>query len=88
MLERYFLDDADREEVLRDVDDNWNVDIDLAIEVAARRHNCTPRQILQMLPLEKWVDFLIHSQLIPNIENWEFIDQNFNQDWLDGNTLE
>lgn len=45
-MERYFLDLEDEEALLKDVDDNWNVDMDLAIEVAAKRYNCTNRQVL------------------------------------------
>mgnify|MGYP006955110828 CR=1 FL=1 len=42
-LERYFLDPEDVKILLKDVDDNWNVDMDLAIEKAAMDHCCTRR---------------------------------------------
>lgn len=42
-MERYFLDPEDEEVVLKDIDDNWNVDMDLAIEKAVIDHNCTHR---------------------------------------------
>lgn len=82
-MERYFLDLEDEEALLRDVDDNWNVDMDLAIEVAAKRHNCTNRQVLQMLPLDKFIDYLIYSKVIPDIDRYDFLDDNFNKEWLD-----
>ncbi len=82
-MERYFLDLEDEEALLKDVDDNWNVDMDLAIEVAAKRHNCTNRQVLQMLPLDKFIDYLIYSKVIPDIDRYDFLDNNFNKEWLD-----
>lgn len=82
-MERYFLDLEDEEALLKDVDDNWNVDMDLAIEVAAKRHNCTNRQVLQMLPLDKLIDYLIYSKVIPDIDRYDFLDDNFNKEWLD-----
>lgn len=82
-MERYFLDLEDEEALLKDVDDNWNVDMDLAIEVAAKRHNCTNRQVLQMLPLDKFIDYLIYSKVIPDIDSYDFLDDNFNKEWLD-----
>ena len=45
-LERYFIDPEEEIDLLKDVDDNWNVDMDLAIEKAAIDHHCTHRQIL------------------------------------------
>lgn len=82
-MERYFLDLEDEEALLKDVDDNWNVDMDLAIEVTAKRHNCTNRQVLQMLPLDKFIDYLIYSKVIPDIDSYDFLDDNFNKEWLD-----
>ena len=82
-MERYFLDSEDEELLLRDVDDNWNVDMDLAIEVAAKRHNCTNRQVLQMLPIDKFIDYLIHCKIIPDIDRYDFLDDHFNKEWLD-----
>lgn len=82
-MERYFLDSEDEEALLEDVDDNWNVDMDLAIEVAAKRHNCTNRQVLQMLPLDKLIDYLIYSKVIPDIDRYDFLDDHFNKEWLD-----
>jgi len=82
-MERYFLDSEDEELLLRDVDDNWNVDMDLAIEVAAKRHNCTNRQVLQMIPLDKLIDYLIYSKIIPDIDRCDFLDDHFNKEWLD-----
>ena len=82
-MERYFLDLEDEEALLKDVDDNWNVDMDLAIEVAAKRHNCTNRQVLQMLPIDKFIDYLIHCKVIPDIDSYDFLDDNFNKEWLD-----
>lgn len=82
-MERYFLSLEDEEALLKDVDDNWNVDMDLAIEVAAKRHNCTNRQVLQMLPLDKFIDYLIYSKVIPDIDGYDFLDDNFNKEWLD-----
>lgn len=82
-MERYFLDTEDEEALLKDVDDNWNVDMDLAIEVAAKRHNCTNRQVLQMLPLDKYIDYLIYSKVIPDLDRYDFLDDNFNKEWLD-----
>lgn len=82
-MERYFLDPEDEEALLRDVDDNWNVDMDLAIEVAAKRHNCTNRQVLQMLPLDKYIDYLIYSKIIPDLDRYDFLDSSFNKEWLD-----
>lgn len=82
-MERYFLDLEDEEALLRDVDDNWNVDMDLAIEVAAKRYNCTNRQVLQMLPLDKFIDYLIYSKVIPDIDRYDFLDDYFNKEWLD-----
>ena len=81
-MERYFLDLEDEESLLKDVDDNWNVDMDLAIEVAAKRHNCTNRQVLQMLPIDKFIDYLIYSKVIPDIDRYDFLDDNFNKEWL------
>lgn len=82
-MERYFLDLEDEEALLKDVDDNWNVDMDLAIEVTAKRHNCTNRQVLQMLPLDKFIDYLIYSKVIPDIDRYDFLDDHFNKEWLD-----
>lgn len=82
-MERYFLDAEDEEALLKDVDDNWNVDMDLAIEVAAKRHNCTNRQVLQMLPLDKYIDYLIYSKVIPDLDRYDFLDEYFNKEWLD-----
>lgn len=82
-MERYFLDSEDEELLLKDVDDNWNVDMDLAIEVAAKRHKCTNRQVLQMLPLDKLIDYLIYSKVIPDIDRYDFLDDHFNKEWLD-----
>lgn len=76
--ERYFLDSEDEEIVLKDIDDNWNVDMDPAINVAAERHNCTHRQILQILPLDKFVKYLIYCNVIPDIVKQDFLDNNFN----------
>lgn len=81
-MERYFLSLEDEESLLKDVDDNWNVDMDLAIEIAAKRHNCTNRQVLQMLPLDKLIDYLIYSKIIPDIDRYDFLDDNFNKEWL------
>ena len=82
-MERYFLSLEDEKALLKDVDDNWNVDMDLAIEVAAKRHNCTNRQVLQMLPIDKLIDYLIHCKIIPDIDRYDFLDNNFNKEWLD-----
>lgn len=82
-MERYFLSLEDEKALLRDVDDNWNVDMDLAIEVTAKRHNCTNRQVLQMLPMDKFIDYLIHCKIIPDIDRYDFLDDNFNKEWLD-----
>lgn len=82
-MERYFLDSEDEEALLRDVDDNWNVDMDLAIEVASKRHNCTNRQVLQMLPIDKFIDYLIYKKVIPNLNRYDFLDEHFDRDWLD-----
>ena len=81
-MERYFLDLEDEESLLKDVDDNWNVDMDLAIEVAAKRHNCTNRQVLQMLPIDKFIGYLIYCKVIPDIDSYDFLDDNFNKEWL------
>lgn len=45
-LEGYFIDPEEEIALLKDVDDNWNVDMDLAIEKAATDYHCTRRQIL------------------------------------------
>lgn len=82
-MERYFLSLEDEKALLRDVDDNWNVDMDLAIEVAAKRHKCTNRQVLQILPLDKLIDYLIHCKIIPDIDKYNFLDDNFSKEWLD-----
>lgn len=81
-MKRYFLDLKDQEALLRDVDDIWNVDMDLAIEVAAKKHNCTNRQVLLILPRDKFIDYLIHCNTIPDIDNYEFLDNSFNKEWL------
>lgn len=86
-LERYFIDPEDVKILLRDVDDNWNVDVDLAIEKAAIDHHCTRRQILQMLPLDKVVDYLIYKQIIPNIRGYDFWESCFSSKWLDSEGL-
>lgn len=83
-MERYFLDIEDEEALLRDVDDNWNVDMDLAIEVAAKKHNCTNRQVLQLLPLDKFIEYLIYNNILPDIDRYDFIDNHFTKKWLDG----
>lgn len=82
-VERYFLDSEDEEIILKDIDDNWNIDMDLAIDVAAERHNCTHRQILQMPPSDKFVEYLIYCNVIPDINRCDFLDNNFNREWLD-----
>lgn len=86
-LERYFIDPEEEIALLKDVDDNWNVDMDLAIEKAAIDHHCTHRQILQMLPLDKVVDYLIYKQIIPNIRGYDFWESHFSSEWLDGEGL-
>lgn len=58
--------------------------MDLAIEKAVIDHNCTHRQILQTLPLDKYIDYLIHCKILPDINRLEFLDDNFNEEWLDG----
>ena len=45
-LERYFIDPEEEIALLKDVNDNWNTDMTLAIEKAAIDHHCTHRQIL------------------------------------------
>lgn len=82
-MERYFLSLEDEKTLLKDVDDNWNVDMDLAIEVASKRHKCTNRQVLQILPIDKLIDYLIHCKIIPDIDRYDFLDNNFNKEWLD-----
>lgn len=82
-MERYFLDSVDEEIVLKDIDDIWNVDMDLAIEAAVARHNCTHRQILQMLPLDKFVEYLIYCNVIPDIVRKNFLEEHFAAEWLD-----
>lgn len=82
-MERYFLSLEDEKALLKDIDDNWNVDMDLAIEVAAKRHKCTNRQVLQILPIDKLIDYLIHCKIIPDIDRYDFLDNNFNKEWLD-----
>lgn len=81
-LERYFIDPEEEIALLKDVDDNWNTDMTLAIEKAAIDYNCTNRQVLQLLPLDKFVDYLIYNKIIPNINRYDFIDHNFTEDWL------
>ena len=82
-IERYFLNPEDEEALLKDIDDNWNVDMDLAIKAAGIKHNCTNRQILQMLPLDKFIDYLIYHKIIPAINRYDFLDANFSPKWLD-----
>lgn len=82
-LERYFIDPEEEIALLKDVDDNWNTDMTLAIEKAAIDYNCTNRQVLRMLPLDKLVDYLIHCKIIPDIDRYDFLDNNFNREWLD-----
>lgn len=82
-IERYFLGTEDEEALLKDIDDNWNVDMDLAIKAAAIKHNCTNRQILQRLPLDKFIVYLIYHKIIPAIDRYDFLDNNFNKEWLD-----
>ena len=62
-LERYFIDPEEEIALLKDVDDNWNTDMTLAIEKAAIDYNCTNRQVLRMLPLDKLVDYFIYSKM-------------------------
>ena len=68
-LERYFIDQEEEISILKDVDDNWNTDMVLAIERAAIKYNCKNRQVLRMLPLDKLVDYFIYSKIIPNIKS-------------------
>ena len=82
-LERYFIDQEEEISILKDVDDNWNTDMVLAIERAAIMYNCTNRQVLRMLPLDKLVDYFIYSKIIPNIKKYDFIEEHFNNNWLD-----
>ena len=82
-LERYFIDPEEEIALLKDVDDNWNTDMTLAIEKAAIDYNCTNRQVLRMLPLDKLVDYLIYSKIICDIKRYDFIEDHFNKNWLD-----
>lgn len=82
-MERYFLDSKDVEALLRDVDDNWNIDMDLAIEKASMDHNCTHRQVLQLLPLDRMTEYLIYKKFIPDIRDWKILESYFSSDWLD-----
>ena len=81
-LERYFIDPEEEIALLKDVNDNWNTDMTLAIEKAAIDYNCTNRQVLRMLPLYKLVDDVIDSKVIPNIKKYDFIEEHFNNNWL------
>lgn len=82
-LERYFIDPEEEISMLKDIDDNWNIDMVLAIEQAAIKYNCTNGQVLRMLPLDKLVDYFIYSKVIPNIKKYDFIEDHFNNNWLD-----
>lgn len=54
--------------------------MDLAIKAAAIKHNCTNRQILQRLPLDKFIVYLIYHKIIPAIDRYDFLDNNFNKE--------
>ena len=82
-LERYFIDPEEEIALLKDVNDNWNTDMTLAIEKAAIDYNCTNRQVLRMLPLDKLVDYFIYSKIIRDIKKYDFIEDHFNKNWLD-----
>lgn len=69
--------------ILKDLESNWDKDIDLAIEKASTKYNYTNRKILNLLPLDKFVEYLIHTKIIPDINRYSFIDEKFNIDWLD-----
>lgn len=69
-LERYFIDPEEEIALLKDVDDNWNTDMTLAIKKAAIDYNCTTKQVLRMLPLDKLIDYFIYSKIIPNIKRY------------------
>lgn len=84
-MERYFLDIEDIEALLKDIDDNWNVDMDLALKKASIDHNCTNRQILKLLPLDKLIDYLMYKKIIPNVYGSDFLDNVFDKEWLDNN---
>lgn len=36
-----------------------------------------------MLPLDKFIDYLIYSKVIPDIDRYDFLDDHFNKEWLD-----
>ena len=73
-LERYFIGPEEEIALLKDVNDNWNTDMTLAIEKAAIDYNCTNRQVLRMLPLDKLIDYFIYNKIIPNIKKYDFIE--------------
>lgn len=81
-LERYFIDPEEEMALLKDIDDNWNTDMTLAIEKAAIDFNCTNRQVLQMLPLDKLFSYFI-SKILNNVSIYNFIERYFDKKWLD-----
>ncbi len=81
-LERYFIDPEEEVALLKDVDDNWNTDMTLAIEKVAIDYNCTNRQVLQMLPLDKLFSYFI-SKILNNVSIYDFIERYFDKKWLD-----
>ena len=82
MLERYLIDSEEEINLLKDVDDNWNIDMTLAIEKAAIDYNCTNRQVLELLPLDKLTEYFICSKIIPDIRSHDFIETQFDKKWL------
>ncbi len=63
----------------REAEKNPGVD---PVEVVAKALKKSNKQVLEELPWEEYIDYLVREKIIPDISSSTFLDRVFRGDWL------
>lgn len=63
----------------REAEKNSEVD---PVEVIAKALKKSNKQVLEELPWEEYIDYLVREKIIPDISSSAFLDKVFREEWL------
>ena len=61
---------------------NTTKDIDKTVDDTAKKYKITNKYVLQLLPRDLYINYLINSKAIPDIDSYNFLESVFDTRWL------
>lgn len=61
---------------------NTTKDVDKTVEETAKKYCISNKYVLQLLPRELYIEYLIRFKAIPDIDSHNFLESVFDTSWL------